>query len=535
VEGARATPLGTPALPRHLGGVGLAVDGAVELEHRIASEHEAIEAGFLAVRDGLGLGAREQLHDLRRVELAVAVPCAFEFGVLVDVGCDRDGLDAGAPQEREPGRGGGGEVEAHRPSVTVCDARRMTDGAAADGELVELDVTGVANGGVFVARHEGRVVFVSDAVDGERVLARVAERRATFWRADTMRVIEASPHRVEHVWDAAALARDPEDRAGGAEFGHIDLAHQRALKARLLADTFRRFAGIEVDATVERVEAARAGSAGWRTRVRLHVDPAGRVGPYAARSHRVVPVRELPLATAGAAAVAPLGGVEPGVRHVELVDPSVGEPLALVGEDAPAPVVREVVAGHEFSVEARGFWQVHVGAPETLWSAVQHALGGDVDPEAQHLDLYGGVGLLGAAVADRLGPGASVTSVESDRAASRHARDNLALWRRAVAVRERVDRHLSRLARDAPAATRDALRRGTVVLDPPRSGASGEVVRSLGSLAPERIVYVSCDPVTLARDAAGLAGHGYALAGLRAFDLFPHTHHLEALAVFLRE
>lgn len=423
----------------------------------------------------------------------------------------------------------------------MCDARRVRGNDAAeapgiDDELVELEVTDVANGGVFVARHEGRVVFVADAVDGERVLARVSDRRSRFWRAETTRVLEPSPHRVEHVWDAASLERDPHDRAGGAEFGHIALEHQRELKARLLSDTFRRFAGLEVDPAVE--PAPHATGAGGRTRVRLHVDAAGRVGPYAARSHRVVLVSGLPLATPGAASVAPLGGVAPGARHVELIDPSAGEPLALVGygrREAGPAAVRERVAGHEFTVEARGFWQVHAAAPRILWDAVQGALGGDVDAQALHLDLYGGVGLLAAALGDRLGPQASIVSVESDRAASRHAKANLARWPRARAVRDRADRYLADLLKDAPAAERDALRHGTVVLDPPRSGAGPRVVEALGALAPRRVVYVSCDPVTLARDAAGLVGYGFALTSLRAFDLFPHTHHLESLAVFERE
>src|SRR5699024_4180619 len=111
-------------------------------------------------------------------------------------------------------------------------------------DLLELDVTTVAHGGVCVARHEGRVVFVSDAIPGERVLARVTDAaRASFWRAETVQVLEASPHRQEHVWGAAALERDPAERAGGAEFGHIELGHQRELKRQVIAEAFDRFAG----------------------------------------------------------------------------------------------------------------------------------------------------------------------------------------------------------------------------------------------------------------------------------------------------
>src|SRR5436190_21625134 len=103
-----------------------------------------------------------------------------------------------------------------------------------DHELVELDIDNVAHGGVTVARLDGRVVFVSDAIPGERVLARIADdSKASFWRADTVEVLTPSPDRRPHVWAAAALDRAPELRAGGAEFGHIALERQRSLKAQV--------------------------------------------------------------------------------------------------------------------------------------------------------------------------------------------------------------------------------------------------------------------------------------------------------------
>ena len=122
------------------------------------------------------------------------------------------------------------------------------------GRTIELDVTNIAHGGVSVARHDGRVVFVADAIPGERVLARVSsDSKKSFWRAETVEVLEASPHRQPHVWDAAALDRDPVDRAGGAEFGHIELAHQRELKRQVITDSLARMARLERDVTVEAV------------------------------------------------------------------------------------------------------------------------------------------------------------------------------------------------------------------------------------------------------------------------------------------
>ncbi len=404
------------------------------------------------------------------------------------------------------------------------------------GALVELDVTNIAHGGVSVARHEGRVIFVADAIPGERVLARISEdSKKSFWRAETVAVVIASEHRVEHIWSAAALDRDPRDRAGGAEFGHIALAHQRTLKAEVLADALSRFAKLSRETTVEPVPGdVERGGLGWRTRVRLQVSESGQPGPFAARSHRVIPVTDLPLATPGLAAIAPLGENFAGMQHVDLVAPSLGAPRLIVGSQRQS-TIREAVGSREFQLADAGFWQVHRAAPEVLTEAVQGAIDADrFDPAAANLDLYGGVGLLAAAMGDRFGTETVMTTVESDPLATGFASSNLADWPKAEAQTGRVDAWLRATARQASSKDREGFARATVILDPPRSGAGREVVQQLADFAPAQIIYVACDPVALARDVGFFAERGYRLADLRAFDLFPHTHHLEAVGTLLR-
>lgn len=411
---------------------------------------------------------------------------------------------------------------------------------SAPEQPIDLDITNVAHGGIFIARHEGRVVFVADAIPGERVRARVTEaRKKKFWRAETVEVLEASPHRREHVWPEASVDRDPSVRAGGAEFGHIALAHQRELKHRVLSEAFERFAKhpaphFEVEPVPGDDE---RNGLGWRTRVRLHVDGEGRMGPYASRSHTVVPVASLPLATERLEKAVELDALVEGAASIDLIDPSGSEALLCVGDDdlrAADPVI-ERVGDREFSAEAGGFWQVHRGAASVLTEAVQSAVDGALfDPRAENHDLYGGVGLLAAAVGDRFGDSVRMTTVESDAAATRHAVRNLSDWN-VEAVTARVDRYLTELLRSASPARLRGFRDATIVLDPPRSGAGTDVIGQIGELAPAQIVYVACDPVALARDTGALAASGYRLTGLRAFDLFPHTHHMEAVASFVRE
>lgn len=418
------------------------------------------------------------------------------------------------------------------------------------GTEVELDVTNVAHGGISVARHDGRVIFVSDAIPGERVRARITDdSKKSFWRAETLEVVTASEHRQPHVWSAAGIDRAPEDRAGGAEFGHIEIGHQRELKRQVLADSLRRMAGVESDVTVDALPGSPDGT-GWRTRLRLHVAADGTPGPYAARSHRVIPVSDLPLSTAEVAAIAPLDEKFPGVDHVDIVVPSVGNAFVLpgnapkpgresgAGEKAARPKAQRIVervGDREFRLDVRGFWQVHRHAAETLTAAVQDAIDdARFDPRSANLDLYGGVGLLAAAVGDRFGNHVRITTVESDPLATDHAAENLSEWVGAAAVTARVDNFLRRLRATATASERARLGAATVVLDPPRAGAGPAVVNELLELGPAQIVYVACDPVALARDVALFGAGGYRLTRLRAFDLFPNTHHVEAVATLVR-
>lgn len=404
------------------------------------------------------------------------------------------------------------------------------------GRPIEVDVTNIAHGGVSVARHEGRVVFVADAIPGERVIARVTDdSKAKFWRADTVSVLTPSEHRQPHIWSAAALERDPADRAGGAEFGHIALAHQRELKLQVLTESLARMAKVETDVVVEALpgDEERSGT-GWRTRVRLHVDESGRPGPYAARSHRVIRVTDLPLATDELAAAAPLDQDFSGFDTVDVLAPSTGGTRLVIGDQKPS-VITEVVGGREFRLSDRGFWQVHRAAADTLTRAVQDAIDGDrFDPLAHNLDLYGGVGLLAAAVGDRFGPATRITSVESDPAATDFAAENLSEWLGARAETGRVERWIRELAASASPTERARLAKGTVVLDPPRSGAGKDVVDTIAGLTPAQVVYVACDPVAFARDVELFQRHGYELSALRAFDIFPNTHHVEAVGTLIR-
>lgn len=438
------------------------------------------------------------------------------------------------------------------------------------GTEVVLDVGPVAHGGHCVARHEGRVIFVRHGIPGEKVRVRLtdAEEKAKFWRADVVEVLEASPDRAGHFWHLADSARawsHGHPPVGGAEFGHITLARQRSLKAEVLAEQLKRLAGVEHlpgwdGMGVEPVGEAPDGGdgLGWRTRASFSVTPGGKLGMHAHRSTDIIPVREMPLATEAINNLRLWDIDLQGIERVEVAAPANGSrPLVLlapagatkakrlsaIAAQLPDEVsvavfdpateavqqlrgrtwVQESAAGHDYRVTGAGFWQIHRDAPGALVGAVTEFLrgGGFLHPGAVVADLYAGAGLFTAVLADAVGETGSVLSVEGSPGASRDARKNLHGAPQVEIVQGRVERVLRQKPRSF-----DAL-----ILDPPRAGAGKAVVSQLVEARPRAVAYVSCDPASFARDVGYFRQAGWGLSGLRAFDLYPHTHHLETVAL----
>lgn len=430
--------------------------------------------------------------------------------------------------------------------TTPADARTPAD-APAD---VELLVGPVAHGGHCVARLDGRVVFVRHALPGERVRAVVTEGTDTsrFLRADAVQVLEASPDRVEPPCPYAGPGR-----CGGCDWQHASLPAQRRLKASVVAEAMARFGHLDVDVVVEPVPGDRDGL-GWRTRVQYAVAADGRLGLRRHRSHDVIAIDDCRIAhpevtATGATSVGwpagdgvevigtelgerglvwRLGQTDPGARApgAPVVPPLPGRPLTgalAVGADgvrtrlAGRTRVREQAAGRAWRVALDGFWQVHPGAADTLVAAVRAGL----RPRAGDRvgDLYAGVGLFAGALATDVGPTGSVLAVEADRRAVADARRNL---HDVLTVTVRTDR-VEAVGAFGPV--------DLVVLDPPRSGAGRRVVARIAEAGPRAVAYVACDPVALARDVATFAGYGYTLTSVRAFDMFPMTHHVECVAI----
>jgi len=391
-------------------------------------------------------------------------------------------------------------------------------------DRITLTVDRVAHGGHVVGRHEGQVVFVRHALPGERVVAEVTEVHRSYVRADAVEILAPSPDRVPPPCPYAGPGR-----CGGCDLQHVAPAAQRDWKATVVREQLARLAGFTDEEIADlgvRVSALPAAPdlLGWRSRVRYAVDAAGRAGLLKHRSHEVVPIERCLIAHPSIQDLPVLGERHPSAEAVETIASSAGEVVAReVPTDEPAPVVREVAVGRAWALPSDAFWQVHPAAADALANAVLEL----AEPRAGEVawDLYGGAGLFAAAVGRRVGSGGRVTLVESSSVGVAAARDNLRdlPWVEVVAARVEVA-----LAKRRVAGPVDV-----VVLDPPRTGAGQRVARTLAHSGARAIAYVACDPAAFARDVRAFRDEGWRLDGLRGFDCFPMTQHIELVGLLL--
>jgi tRNA/tmRNA/rRNA uracil-C5-methylase (TrmA/RlmC/RlmD family) len=406
-----------------------------------------------------------------------------------------------------------------------------------EGERVEVSVGAVAHGGHCVARvggDGGPVLFVRHALPGERVVALVTEVHRGFARADAVEILTPSADRV-----TAPCAFAHPDGCGGCDLQHVAPPAQLDWKASVVAEQLLRIGKVPADqiqALGVRVEPLPGDGLGWRTRVRYAVDGRDRAGLLKHRSHEVVPIDRCLIAHPAVQAAPVTSRTWPEADEVHVVASGGGDVLvtprrsvALTEETdildgaAASGEVREKAAGREWVLPGDAFWQVHPAAADTLTAAVLEFLA--PQPGEAAWDLYGGAGLFAAALADAVGPTGPVTVVESAPQGVAAARRNLADLPGVAVVAAKVETALrqNRLPRPVD----------LIVLDPPRSGAGAAVVKAITRTPARAVAYVACDPAAFARDVAAFRAAGWRLAALRAFDLFPMTHHVECVGLLV--
>ena len=396
--------------------------------------------------------------------------------------------------------------------------QRTQTQADAPPELAELALGDVAPSGDATAEFEGGRIEVFGGIPGERVVARVhrrRRRRRETVAATVVKVTEPSPHRIAPPCPYFGPC-------SGCEWQHIAYPQQLRMKA----DAVRRAlaAHPELEGTPVADAAPAPEELGYRNHARFTVRRHGRMGFTNRVTRRFVDIERCLLMDEGInGLLARLQGrvaetTQLSVRYGTGTGEWLIQPTMRDGA-IPVPTgqthFRERLFGRTFRIASPSFFQVNTRQAEALGDLVLGSLG--LEGTETVVDAYAGVGTFAALVALRA---ARVIAIEESSAAVRDARINIGDLGNVEFVEAKTEDALAGLESPPDA----------IVLDPPRAGCHPDAVAAVVRAAPGRVAYVSCDPVTLARDLALLAAGGYAIARVEPLDMFPQTHHVECVA-----
>lgn len=369
-------------------------------------------------------------------------------------------------------------------------------------EIVTVTLTDMAQTGEAIGRIDGVVLFVPFGLPGDQAEVLLTERKRNFARGQLVRLLEPSPQRVTPLCPHFTIC-------GGCEWQHIPYAEQLRLKEANVRTHLTRIGKI-ASPNVRPCLPSPTPYA-YRNHARLQSSTTGAIGYRAARSHEVVAIEACPI-------LEPALNAE--LRHLIAPD----QPAA-PGEFELRVAMPLRIGDYTYHISPQAFFQANTPVAAQLVTEVLQALA--LHGHEQVLELYCGVGLFTIPIATAVG---SVVGIEANAAAVADAHQN-ALAADVLARVEFITAPVEQAINDPALAQRawDA-----IVLDPPRAGVAPAVLTTLLNFAAPTLVYVSCDPATLARDAQLLGANGYHLHYAQPLDMFPQTHHVETVALFAR-
>jgi tRNA/tmRNA/rRNA uracil-C5-methylase (TrmA/RlmC/RlmD family) len=382
------------------------------------------------------------------------------------------------------------------------------------GDRITVEIGPIAHGGHFIARHKGQVIFVRYGITGEEAVVEITSTSSKLARGDAIEILKASEDRVVPPCKYAVPGG-----CGGCNFQHIEISAQLELKRSVIREQFSRLGRIEIDLDVLSVEPTNG--LHWRTRMDFAISKNGKPGLYSARSKEVTEIDKCLIAVEAINDPAMFARNWKGEDRLEVAVSSSGEKnVSRGGRSISGPTqLHEVVGEHTYEISPTSFWQSHSAAPQTLTKLVMDLMA--LRPGDQVCDLYGGVGLFTAPMAEDVGDIGKVHLIESSHRATQDALKIFEKMKNVVVHSGRVEQKLPLINRV-----------DVILLDPPRTGAGEMVIKQMLAKKPRTIVYVSCDPASMARDARALEEGGYHLNHIVGFDLFPMTQHVECVARF---
>ena len=399
----------------------------------------------------------------------------------------------------------------------------------------EIDLTANSFGGEAIGRlPDGKAVFVPFGITSERVKVEITEEKRNYSRGRILEVLQPSPKRIQ--------PRCPHfEECGGCHYQHLAYADQLVLKQEIVADQLKRMGRIENPPMRPIVPSPLEWN--YRNTVQFHLSRNGKLGYQRAGAHGVVEIRECHLPLPGINTLWPMLELDPeaGIQRVSIRCGSDEELLVGLESNHPQPPEFEVdfpvsvvflgvddtlllsgddyslmqVLGRTFRVSAASFFQVNLPQAKAMVEQVLASI--KINEKSLIVDAYCGAGLFSAFLAPKVKDLIGIELSESscnDYAANLDEFDNVALYVGAV---EEVLPSLK-------------IKPDVILLDPPRAGLEPEALAGVIEASPTQIIYVSCDPATLARDIQKLMANGYELASVTPFDVFPQTYHVETIA-----
>jgi len=385
------------------------------------------------------------------------------------------------------------------------------------GQLITLEIGPVAHGGHFIARHNGRVIFVRHAITGEKAVVRITSVTSKLAHGDAIEILSSSQDRVS----SQCIYAGPSG-CGGCDFQHISIEAQRIFKKFIIQDQFKRIAKIDVEPELIHVEPENG--LHWRTRFDFSISKKGKIGFFSYKTKEVCEIDKCMIA------VDKINGSDlfqrkwKGKERVEVSVSSIDEMnVRRAGRSISGPSqLHQIVENEQLIISPDSFWQSHLNAPQALVKLVMQYM--DLKPGDKVCDLYGGAGLFTSPILKRIQEIGVVHLVENDRRCIKDAKKIFRKNRNVIIHAGKVEEKLSNIKNV-----------DVILLDPPRNGAGKKVINEIISKNPKSIIYVSCDPASLARDTKLLIEASFSLDEITGVDLFPMTHHIECVSSFSRK
>ena len=385
------------------------------------------------------------------------------------------------------------------------------------GDIITLDIGTIANGGHFIARHNDQIIFVRHSITGEKANVKITAVNSKFAFGDAVEILKKSKDRV----NAPCKYAHPEG-CGGCDFQHIDLKTQLNFKKIVIQDQFKRIAKIDINPDL--ISADSNNGLNWRSRLNLGISENKKLGLRSHKSNKIIEIDECLIA------LKEINNLDVFNKHWENNDnikiscssenditiSHLGRKIS--GSDK----LKEVVGDNKFNISPQSFWQSHKSAPGIILEQVLKFA--NIKKGERVCDLYGGVGLFTLPISKIIGENGEVHLIETNRTCIDDANEMFADLKNIFIHHGTVEQKLGSIKKI-----------DTIILDPPRNGISKQVINQMIEKKPHTIVYVSCNPSTLARDTKILLNNKYELTNVVSLDLFPMTHHVECVTSFSKK